>query len=107
MIQVLYIYFYYYYTSSTSDHKALDPGGWGPLPKVILGVLRTGSQRGRKIWESEGLAPWPSLSSLHWLCDLREKLLILSGLDGGGHHLLHMAGNCSSERGQIHARRPA
>ena len=24
-------YFYYYYISSTSDHQALDPRGWGPL----------------------------------------------------------------------------
>ena len=35
MIQVYYIYcvlyFYYYDISSTSDHQALDPGGWGPL----------------------------------------------------------------------------
>ena len=35
MIQVHYIYcalyLYYYYVSSTSDHQALDPGGWGPL----------------------------------------------------------------------------
>ena len=35
MIQVHYIYFalyfYYYYISSTSDHRALDPGGLGPL----------------------------------------------------------------------------
>ena len=35
MIQAYYIYcvlyFYYYYISSTSDHQALDPGGWGPL----------------------------------------------------------------------------
>ena len=35
MIQVHYIYcafcFYYYYICSTSDHQALDPGGWGPL----------------------------------------------------------------------------
>lgn len=23
--------FYYYYISTTSDHQALDPGGWGPL----------------------------------------------------------------------------
>ena len=33
--QVHYIYcalnFHYYYISSTSDHQALDPGGWGPL----------------------------------------------------------------------------
>ena len=36
MIQRHYIYcalhIYYYYISSTSDHQALDPGGWGPLP---------------------------------------------------------------------------
>ena len=25
------LYFYYYDISSTSDHQALDPGGWGPL----------------------------------------------------------------------------
>ena len=25
------LYFYYYYISSTSDHQALDPGGWEPL----------------------------------------------------------------------------
>ena len=33
MIQVHYIYcaLYFYYISSTSDHQALDPGGWGPL----------------------------------------------------------------------------
>ena len=35
MIQAHYIYcalyFYYYYISSTSDHQALDPRGWGPL----------------------------------------------------------------------------
>ena len=34
--QVIYLFtfivhFYYYYVSSTSDHQALDPGGWGPL----------------------------------------------------------------------------
>lgn len=38
--------------------------------------------------ESEGLAPWPALCSLYWLCDLREKLLILPGPGGGCHHLL-------------------
>ena len=36
IIQVHYmfcaLYFYYYYISSTSDHQALDPRGWGPLP---------------------------------------------------------------------------
>ena len=35
MLQVHYIYcafyFYNYYISFTSDHQALDPGGWGPL----------------------------------------------------------------------------
>ena len=34
MIQVHYIYhvlyFYCNYINSTSDHQALDPGGWGP-----------------------------------------------------------------------------
>ena len=34
MIQVCYfyceLYFYFYYISSTSDHQALDPRGWGP-----------------------------------------------------------------------------
>ena len=25
------LYFYNYYISSTSDHQALDPRGWGPL----------------------------------------------------------------------------
>ena len=34
MIQVCYIYgalYFFYCISSTSDHLALDPGGWGPL----------------------------------------------------------------------------
>ena len=39
MIQVRYIYcafyFYYYYISS-SEHQAVDPGGWGPLYKKAL-----------------------------------------------------------------------
>ena len=25
------LYFYYYSSSFTSNHQALDPGGWGPL----------------------------------------------------------------------------
>ena len=29
------LYSYYYYISSTSDHKALDSGGWGPLMHLI------------------------------------------------------------------------
>ena len=35
MVQAPYtycaLYFYYHYISSTSDHQASDPGGWGPL----------------------------------------------------------------------------
>ena len=38
MIQVHYTYcarcFYYYYISSSSDHQALGPRGWGPLPRL-------------------------------------------------------------------------
>ena len=37
-----YIYcalcFYYYYISSTSDHQALDPRGWGPLLYKVVGI---------------------------------------------------------------------
>ena len=29
------LYFYYYYISSTSNHQALDPRGWGPLPQTM------------------------------------------------------------------------
>ena len=29
------LYFYYYYISSTSDHEALYPEGWGPLGQRI------------------------------------------------------------------------
>ena len=32
-------YFYYYCTSSTSDHQALDPGGWGPLTYIVSTTL--------------------------------------------------------------------
>ena len=43
MIQAHYIYCilyfcYYYYISSTSDHQALGPGGWGPLYLRTLGM---------------------------------------------------------------------
>ena len=42
IIQVHYIYcavyFYYYYISPTSDHQALDPGGWGPLLYKVVGI---------------------------------------------------------------------
>ena len=44
MIQVHYIYyalyFYYYHISSTSDHEALDPGGWGPLEQITPKLTR-------------------------------------------------------------------
>ena len=40
MIQAHYIYctrcFYYYYINSTSDHQALDPGGWDRWVKVKM-----------------------------------------------------------------------
>ena len=30
------LYFYYNYISSTSDHQALDPRGWGPLIQITV-----------------------------------------------------------------------
>jgi len=42
MIQAHYIYcalyFCYYYISSTSDHQALDPGGWRPILRALCSV---------------------------------------------------------------------
>ena len=41
VIQMHYIYgalYFYYYISSTSDHQALDPGGWDPCSKGQGGV---------------------------------------------------------------------
>ena len=35
------LYFYYYYISSTSDHQALDPQGWGPLLEHELTPLHS------------------------------------------------------------------
>ena len=37
VIQVHYIYcaLYFYYISPTSDHQALDPGGWGLLSSTV------------------------------------------------------------------------
>ena len=29
--RVIHVHYSYYYISSTSDHQALDPRGWGPL----------------------------------------------------------------------------
>ena len=52
---VLYFY-YYYYISSTSDHQALGPGGWGPLYLLTLGMAprekpgRPGSLRFMQEW---------------------------------------------------------
>ena len=36
------LYFCYYYISSTSDHQAVDPRGWGPLTYRILGKCSSG-----------------------------------------------------------------
>ena len=66
MIQAHYVYcalyFHYYYISSTSDHLALDPGGWEPLLKRtrpwiwagwmgedvrLVRVVRKGRRKGR------------------------------------------------------------
>ena len=33
------LYFYYYYISSNSDHQALDPGAWGPLPYKLHSIF--------------------------------------------------------------------
>ena len=54
MIQVHYIYcalyFYYYYISSTSDHQALDPGGWGPCLRAwVFNVLVSSKNTGQAI----------------------------------------------------------
>ena len=47
MIQEQYVdcslYVCYYHISSTSDHQALDPGGWGPLTQDR--ALSLGSQQ--------------------------------------------------------------
>ena len=44
MIQAHYIscalYCYYCYISSTSDHQALELGGWGPLPYCIHSLVQ-------------------------------------------------------------------
>ena len=43
MLQAHYMYcafyFYYYYISSNSDHQALDPGAWGPLPYKLHSIF--------------------------------------------------------------------
>ena len=53
MIQACYIScalrFYYYYVSSTWDHPAFDPGGWGLL---LYRSIEKGAGRG-----AEGLSP--------------------------------------------------
>ena len=39
MIHDIYCAFYCYYISSTSDHQALDPGGWGLLFQMMPDVV--------------------------------------------------------------------
>ena len=34
-LHLLYILYHYFYISSTSDHQALDPRGWEPLPELV------------------------------------------------------------------------
>ena len=80
MIQVHYIYyalyFYYYHISSTSDHQALDPGGWGPLEQITPKLTRVvwnnkclSSHTVSETWDS-GWHSWilaqPSLKSQLW-----------------------------------------
>ena len=38
-----YFYYYYFYLSSTSDHQALDPGGWG-----YMGISGSPDTRGTR-----------------------------------------------------------
>ena len=49
MLQACYIYcvlyFYYFSISSTSDHQAVDPGGWGPLSYTLY------------VWQEELMFP--------------------------------------------------
>ena len=46
------LYFYYYYISSTSDHQALDPRGWGPLSRGSRAPLEVRSGQGVRLWLS-------------------------------------------------------
>ena len=58
----IYLYFYYYYTRSTSDHQALDPRGWGPLPLNIT---------------PESSAPYTSLSPALKITTILRNLYII------------------------------
>ena len=57
------LYFYYYYICSTSDHQALDPGGWGPLLYRASSRARTRHCCRRSLPLGAGWAPltWPLL----------------------------------------------
>ena len=68
MIWEHYIYcvLYYYYISSTSDHQALDPGGWGPFP-LRHSLAHPMVQWNRNTWKDTRhflpLTLWPHLPS--------------------------------------------
>ena len=58
-----YYYLYYYYISSTSDHQALDPGDWGPLPQSGFQAILAFSSL--DIMESHpSLHPWRRWAAL-------------------------------------------
>ena len=61
MVQAQYIYCAlfscYGYISSTSDHQALDPGGWGPLFLVFIFLEPS---------KCPGIYRWP-ISELSWI----------------------------------------
>ena len=52
------LYFYYHYISSTSDHQASDPRGWGPLLQTSRPMpwLTANESDG----ENQGYASWSS-----------------------------------------------
>ena len=45
------LYFCYDCISSTSDHQALDPGGWGPRYKEQICGFQRGGEGVGKDWE--------------------------------------------------------
>ena len=52
------LYFYHYYICSTSDHEALDSGGWGPLPGKIFPGRRKSNYWGNQSGERKGKCNW-------------------------------------------------
>ena len=54
-------YLYYYYISSTSDHQALEPRGWGPLPTALCSYqgMASGETRAQLTLEVSFTAAWP------------------------------------------------